>query len=113
MCFETTFSNVTGKFFRYRNCNESAPPQERLIVHFAVLNDNHFNSSFLTWSSDYNTRLFEELKAHGFEKFENTDDPNQQRTWYRSPRFEHMNLMWEKLTDQNNVKRWHIGLVWE
>jgi hypothetical protein len=113
MCFDRTFSNATGTFFRYKNCESSTSPENRLIVHFAVLNDKHFNSSFLTWSEEFSEKLKHELDFLDFKKIENPEDPNRDRTWLHSSRYSHLNVMWEELTDDKGDKRWHVGLVWE
>lgn len=94
MYFQRSFSNATGTFFRYENCGE-VKPESKLVIHYALLNDKHFNASFLTWSEAFNTNLLMEMKSLGFSKMENPDDPNKERTWYHSPVYEHMNLMWE------------------
>lgn len=113
MCFERTFSNDTGAFYRYSNCDTNSSAENRLVVHFAVLKDGNYNSSFLTWSEEYNTKLLDELESYKFTRIENPDDPNKERTWYHSEDYPHLNIMWEALTDDKGVKRWHLGLVWE
>lgn len=113
MCFERTFSNETGTFYRYHNCDKNTSADNRLVVHFAVLKDGNYNSSFLTWSEDYNNKLLGELGDYKFARIENPDDPNTARIWYHSTDYPHLNIMWEALTDDKGVNRWHLGLVWE
>jgi hypothetical protein len=113
MCFERTFSNDIGTFYRYSTCDKNTSADNRLVVHFAVLKDGNYNSSFLTWSEEYNNKLLGELGSYKFARIANPDDPNKERIWYHSEDYPHLNIMWEALTDDKGIRRWHLGLVWE
>jgi hypothetical protein len=113
ICYKRTRTDSTGTYYRHQNCGIDSASHKRLIVHFAILKDGNYNSSFLTWSEKYALSLEEELDQYHFKKMNNPDDPNKSRTWYHSEDYPHMNIMWEALMDDKNVKRWHVGLVWE
>jgi hypothetical protein len=100
-------------YYRHQNCGADSTSDKRLIVHFATLTDGNYNSSFLTWSEKYANSLKDELSSYAFEKMENPEDTDKNREWYHSVNYPHLNIMWESLTDNTNVKRWHVGLVWE
>jgi hypothetical protein len=113
ICYKRTRTDQTGIYYRHQNCGIDSTTGKRLIVHFAVLNDGNYNSSFLTWSEKYALSLKDELDQFSFKIMDNPNDPNKTRVWYHSDEHPNMNIMWEVLTDDKNVRRWHIGLVWE
>ncbi|MEO5563593.1 MAG: hypothetical protein ABIR18_09160, partial [Chitinophagaceae bacterium] len=113
LCHIRTRTDSTGTYYRHQNCGADSASANRLIVHFAVLRNNNYNSSFLTWSEKYSKSLEKELEKYHFKKIDNADDPNKERIWYHSADYSHLNIMWEELIDDKNVKRWHMGLVWE
>jgi hypothetical protein len=113
ICHKRTRTDATGIFYRHQNCGADSTSDKRLVVHFAILNDGHYNSSFLTWSKDYADQLYDELIKYHFVKIEVTDDPSPYRSWFHSEDYPLINIMWEELIDDKQVKRWHVGLVWE
>jgi hypothetical protein len=113
ICYKRTRTDPTGTYYRHQNCGTDSASDKRLILHFAILKDGNYNSSFLTWSEKYSLSLKEELDQYHFKKMDNPDDPNKSRIWYHSEDYPHMNIMWEVLTDDKNISRWHVGLVWE
>jgi hypothetical protein len=113
ICYKRTRTDNTGVYYRHQNCGADSTSDKRLIVHFAMLTDGNYNFSFLTWSEKYANSLKDELKIYSFEKIDNPENTDGNREWYHSVNYPHLNIMWESLTDNADIKRWHVGLVWE
>lgn len=107
--------DIYHRFESQQPLSDDSGNPSKVVIHYAILRDNVFNSSIATTSSAYASRLLEEFRLLGFTEIQ-SDDSAKNRTWYTSQRYHDINLMFEKLTRTTsggkNELLWHIGVVW-